>query len=52
MPAIAQNFLGDAQSSFEARCNVADVTKFPSIQDLEGWNAIVKFARRQMPGLP
>ena len=52
MPTFAQNFSNYAQSSFEVLCDVADVTKNPSIQDREGWDYIVEFARARISGLP
>jgi len=52
VPAFAQNFASYAQSSFERLCDVANVTKNPSIQDREGWDYMVEFARARIPGLP
>ncbi|MES2045279.1 MAG: hypothetical protein V4475_15510 [Pseudomonadota bacterium] len=52
MPTFAQNFSNYAQSSFEVLCDVANVTKNPSIQDREGWDYIVEFARARIPRLP
>jgi len=52
VPTFAQNFSNYAQSSFEVLCDVADVTKNPSIQDREGWDYIVEFARARIPSLP
>ncbi|CAH0355176.1 hypothetical protein SPH9361_03291 [Sphingobium sp. CECT 9361] len=52
MPAFAQNFSSYAQSSFEVLCDIANVTKNPSIQDREGWDYMVEFARERVHGLP
>ncbi len=52
MPAFAQNFSSYAQSSFEVLCDIANVTKNPSIQDREGWDYMVEFARERVHGFP
>jgi len=52
VPPFAHNFSNYAQSSFEVLCDIANVTRNPSIQDREGWDYIVEFARARIPGLP
>lgn len=52
MPDFALNFPDYAQSSFERLCDLANVTKTRSVQDREGWDYLVEFARTRVRGLP